>query len=197
MNKKAIFGALLAAALLHTPAEEAAAAQNSSFYKMAKRTSSTLVSSSWNSLGRDCHKADKLVQIIGDGVDRVTRDLRNRRFKGQSATDFGNGYIDGLVSTLDDVVNQCSNECSIIGNASGRWSSEIFCAVSEVIDTPAKFDGLMDRPNIVCGEAYRMSCESTFVGRCSEICPQYTKGGNFESYYPASRGGCCSYDVRD
>jgi hypothetical protein len=195
MNNKTIFGTLLAVFLLHAPAEEAAA--QSSFYKMAKRTSSTLVSSSWNSLGKDCHKADNLVQIIGDAVDRVTRDLRAKKFKGQMAVDFGNGYIDGLVSTLDDVVNQCSNECSIIGNASGKWSSEIFCAVSEVIGTPAKFDGLVDRPNIVCGEAYRMSCESTFVGQCNKVCPQYNKGKNFDSYYPASRGGCCSYDVKD
>lgn len=196
MNNKAFFGALLTAFLLHG-FSSADAAQQSSFYKMAKKTSSTLVSSSWNSLGRDCHKADKLVQIIGDGVDRVTRDLRNRRFRGQMATDFGNGYIDGLVSTLDDIVNQCSNECGMIGQASGKWSSEIFCAVSEVIGTSAKFDGLTDRPNIVCGEAYRMSCESTFVGQCNSICPQYNKGRNFDTYYPASTGGCCSYDVKD
>lgn len=197
IKKIALCGALLTVFLLHGFSDGDAATRQSSFYKMAKKTSSTLVSSSWNSLGKDCHQADKLVQIIGDGVDRVTRDLRNRRFRGQMAVDFGNGYIEGLVSTLDDIVNQCSNQCSVIGQASGEWSSEIFCAVSEVIGNPAKFDGLMDRPNIVCGEAYRMSCESTFVGQCNSICPQYNKGKNFDTYYPASTGGCCSYDVRD
>ena len=165
MKKMTLCGVLLAALVLHGTADDAAAQRRSAFYSMAQRTSSTLVSSSWKSLGKDCHNADKLVQIIGDGVDRVTRDLRNRKFRGKMASDFGNGYIDGLVSTLDDIVNQCSNECSMIGQASGEWSSEIFCAVSEVIGSSAEFDGLVDKPNLVCGEAYRMSCESTFVGK--------------------------------
>ena len=175
---------------------ESSAAQNS-FYKMAKKTSSRLVSSSWRSLGGDCNKADQLMQIIGDAVDRVTRDIRNRKFKGRMAVDFGNGYIEGLVSSLDDIVNQCSDECSMIGQASGEWSAEIFCAVSEVVGKTAQFDGLQDLPNLICGEAYRMSCESTFVGQSKKICSVYAVGNNFDKYYRASSGGCCSYDIED
>lgn len=199
MNKTGLCGALLAVALLYGTVDDAAAQRRrSAFYSMAKKTSSALVSSSWKSLGRDCHNADKLVQIIGDGVDRVTKDLRSgRRFRGRMAVDFGNGYIDGLVTTLDDVVNKCSNECSTIGKASGEWSAEIFCAVSEVINKTAEFDGLVDRPNLVCGEAYRQSCESSFIGTAQSSCRKYAKGNNFYNYYSANRGGCCSYDVRD
>ncbi|MCI5147614.1 MAG: hypothetical protein D3923_19280, partial [Candidatus Electrothrix sp. AR3] len=145
-------------------ADESMAAK-SAFYKMAKKTSSRLVSSSWRSLGQDCNRADQLMQIIGDGVDRVTRDIKNKKFRGKMAVDFGNGYIDGLVNSLDDIINNCSSECSMIGQASGEWSAEIFCAVSEVIGKPAQFDGLQDIPNLICGEAYRMSCESSFVGQ--------------------------------
>lgn len=178
--------------LLHGHAKDTHA--QSGFYNMAKSTSSKLVSSAWNTLGNDCHKADKLVQIVGDGVDRVTRDIRNRKFTGKMAVDFGNGYIAGLSSSLDDIVNKCSDECTMIGNASGEWSAELFCAVSETIGSTAKFDGMIDKPNIVCGEAYRQSCESTFVSKCGQMCSQYARGQNFESFYPASRNGCCSYD---
>ncbi|CAK8712632.1 hypothetical protein GCAAIG_01950 [Candidatus Electronema halotolerans] len=170
------------------------AAAQSGFYNMAKRTSSKLVSAAWNNLGQDCHRADNLVQIVGDAVDRVVRDIKNRRFTGKMAVDFGNGYIAGLNSSLDDIVNKCTDECSMIGNASGEWSAEIFCAVSEAIGSTASFEKMTDRPNIVCGESYRMSCESTFVSKSGQRCSQYAKGQNFESFYPASKNGCCAYD---
>jgi hypothetical protein len=168
-----------------------------SFYNMAKRQSSTIVRSSWRSLGGDCHKADQLMQIIGDAVDRVTRDIRNRKFRGRMAVDFGNGYIDGLVGALDDIVNKCSDECSMIGQASGEWSSEIFCAVSEVIGSTAEFDGLTDIPNLICGEAYRISCESTFVGKAKGMCGQFAQNQRFHNYYRASSNGCCAYNRQD
>ncbi|MCI5222586.1 MAG: hypothetical protein D3924_07940 [Candidatus Electrothrix sp. AR4] len=172
-------------------------ARRGAFYNMAKRTSSRLVSSSWRSLGGDCNKADQLMQIIGDAVDRVTRDIRRGKFRGRMAVDFGNGYIEGLVGSLDDIVNHCSNECSMIGQASGEWSAEIFCAVSEVVGRTAQFDGLQDRPNLICGEAYRMSCESSFVGQSKRMCSQFAAGIDFDNYYRASAGGCCSYDMED
>lgn len=168
MKKVAFFCSLLVFLLVVGSSSQSSAARKSSFYKMAKKTSSRLVSSSWRSLGADCNKADQLMQIIGDGVDRVTRDIKKKKFRGKMAVDFGNGYIEGLVSTLDDIIDQCSNECSMIGQASGEWSAEIFCAVSEVVGQPAQFDGLDDRPNLICGEAYRMSCESTFVGQAKK-----------------------------
>ncbi len=175
------------------------AAARGTFYNMAKKTSSRLVTGSWKSLGEDCNRADQLMQIIGDAVDRVTRDIRNRRFRGRMASDFGNGYIEGLVSSLDDIVNKCSSECSMIGQASGEWSSEIFCAVSEVIGKTAQFDGLQDIPNLICGEAYRMSCESSFISQSKKMCPQYTgdRDNRFHQYYRASSGGCGSYDLED
>jgi hypothetical protein len=197
VKKVAFFCSLLVFLLVVGSSSQSSAARKSSFYKMAKKTSSRLVSSSWRSLGADCNKADQLMQIIGDGVDRVTRDIKKKKFRGKMAVDFGNGYIEGLVSTLDDIIDQCSNECSMIGQASGEWSAEIFCAVSEVVGQSAQFDGLDDRPNLICGEAYRMSCESTFVGQAKKMCLVYAVGNNFNNYYPASRGGCCSYDIED
>ncbi len=197
VKKISFFSVLLACLIMFSSAAEAQRARRGTFFNMAKRTSSRLVTSSWRSLGGDCHKADQLVQIIGDAVDRVTRDIRSGRFRGRMAVDFGNGYIEGLVCKLDKIVNRCSNECSIIGQASGEWSAEIFCAVSEVIGSTAQFDGLQDRPNLVCGEAYRMSCESTFVGQSQRMCRRYAVGPNFDNYYRASSGGCCSYDVED
>lgn len=197
MKKTSFFCSIFVFLFVIGSSSQSTAARKSTFYKMAKKTSSRLVSSSWRNLGGDCNKADLLMQIIGDGVDRVTRDIRNRRFRGRMAVDFGNGYIEGLVSTLDDIIDQCSNECGMIGQASGEWSAEIFCAVSEVVGQSAQFDGLEDRPNLICGEAYRMSCESSFVGQAKRMCSVYATGNNFNMYYPASHGGCCSYDMDD
>lgn len=197
---KKIFFVSLAVTVLFTgiSADESLAARGS-FYSMAKRQSSAIVRSSWRSLGGDCHRADQLMQIIGDAVDRVTRDIRNRKFRGRMAVDFGNGYIDGLVGSLDDIVNKCSDECSMIGQASGEWSSEIFCAVSEVIGSTAEFDGLTDIPNLICGEAYRISCESTFVGKAKGMCGRYARDNDqqFHRYYRASSNGCCAYNRQD
>ncbi len=197
MKKTSFFCSIFVFLFVIGFATQSIAGRKSVFYRMAKKTSSTLVSSSWRNLGGNCNKADQLMQIIGDGVDRVTRDIRSGRFRGRMAVDFGNGYIDGLVNTLDDIIDNCSSECGLIGQASGEWSAEIFCAVSEVVGQPAQFDGLEDRPNLICGEPYRMSCESSFVGKAKNICPVYATGHNFDSYYPASRGGCCSYDMDD
>ncbi|WLE96904.1 MAG: caspase family protein [Candidatus Electrothrix communis] len=86
-----------------------------------------------------------------------------------------------------------SNECSKMGTASGEMSAELFCSVSEVIGSSAEFAGMTDNPDIACGEAYRISCESSFVRKAREKCPQYAKGKNFDTYYRASKGGCCSY----
>mgnify|MGYP000196333515 CR=1 FL=1 len=197
-----IFFVFPAALLLFTGIsvhESQAQARRGAFYNMAKRQSSTIVRSSWRSLGGDCHKADRLMQIIGDAVDRVTRDIRNRKFRGRMAVDFGNGYIEGLVCSLDDIVNKCTDECSMIGQASGEWSSEIFCAVSEVIGSTAEFDGLADIPNLICGEAYRISCETTFVGKAQAMCGQFAQNNDqkFHNYYRASSNGCCAYNRHD
>ncbi|MCI5157358.1 MAG: hypothetical protein D3906_02775 [Candidatus Electrothrix sp. AUS1_2] len=194
MSKKVIYCGLLSSLLLLNISVQDASAQQ--WASMAKRTSSQLVSGAWNSLGRDCSKADRLLQIVGDGVDRVTRDIRSGKFRGRAAVDFGRGYIEGLNNGMEVVVNQCTRECRMIGNASGDWSANIFCAVSEAIGGPADFGGMSDYPNLLCGEPYRMSCESTFVGVTGRMCRQYARGQNYENYYPASRRGCCAYDPR-
>jgi len=193
MSKKVIYSVLLSSLLLlNIPAKEAAA----QWAGMAKTTSSQLVFGAWKGLGKDCSRADRLLQIVGDGVDRVTRDIRSGKFRGRAAVDFGKGYIEGLTNAMEVVVNQCSRECSMIGKASGEWSAEIFCAVSDVIGGPAEFPGMTDYPNLLCGEPYRMSCESTFVGITGRMCRQYARGRNYENFYPASKRGCCAYDPR-
>jgi hypothetical protein len=197
MKKTSFFCSIFVFLFVIGSSSQSTAARKSTFYKMAKKTSSRLVSSSWRSLGHDCNKADQLMQIIGDGVDRVSRDIRRKKFRGRMAVDFGNGYIDGLVNSLDRIIDKCSDECSMIGQASGEWSAEIFCAVSEVVGQPAQFDGLEDRPNLICGEPYRISCESSFVGQAKRMCSVYATGRNFNMYYPANQGGCCSYDMDD
>jgi hypothetical protein len=193
MKKTGTYCSLLAVALLYGTAAQG----QQNFYTMAKDTASQLVSGAWTSLGQDCHNTDTLVQIIGDGVDRVVRDLKSGTFKGRAASSFGNGYINGLTSALGKIVNQCTDECGMIGKASGEWSAGIYCSVSEVIGHSATFAGLDDRPNIVCGSSYRTRCEASFIGTAKKSCQQYAKGNSFYTYYSANRGGCCSYTHKD
>ncbi len=165
-----------------------------SFYRIGKNSSSAVAKSAWQNLGRDCTRADQLLQILGDAVDRTARTIRSGRYRGQSAQDFGAGYIDGLVKILDGVIDTCTAECSDIGDFAGQASAEIFCAVGDAINGTPSFSGLSDRPNIVCGEAYRTGCESNFVGVAGRICPNWARGPNYQNYYPASRNGCCAFD---
>jgi hypothetical protein len=163
-------------------------------YNVGKNASSAVARSAWQNLGRDCARSDQLLSILGDAVDRTAQTLRSGRYRGQSAQDFGDGYIDGLVMVLDGVVDQCTHECSNIGQFAGQSAAEIFCAVGDAIGSTPTFSGLRDRPNIVCGEAYRTGCESSFVSVAGGMCPNWARGPNYQSYYPASRNGCCAYD---
>ncbi|KOR29456.1 hypothetical protein TI03_02285 [Achromatium sp. WMS1] len=164
------------------------------FYRIGRNSSSSVAMSAWRNLGRDCTKADRLLQILGDSVDRTARTLRSGRYSGRSAQDFGAGYIDGLVNVLDGVIDKCTGECTNIGNFAGQAAAEIFCAVGDAIGGTPSFSGLQDRPNIVCGEAYRMGCESNFVNEATGMCPMWAQGPNYDDYYPSSRNGCCAFD---
>lgn len=196
MNRKIFYAVLVSSLLLLNISVQNALAQ-SAFYGMGKNTSSAVVRGAWQSIGRDCTRADDLLQIVGDSVDRVARDIRSgRKFRGRSAVQFGNGYIAGLTKSLEHVINKCTRECQMIGKASGGWSADIYCAVSEIINSPAQFAGMKDVPNLVCGEPYRISCETTFVGTTRQKCRQYARGPNWENYYPASKGGCCAFNPK-
>ena len=165
--------------------------------KSSKRKAAKLVRKTWRSLGKDCDRADELLQVIGNAVDEVTGNIRNQKYRNQMAPAFGNKYIEGLVGALGKVINRCSRQCQKIGQACGEWSAEIFCAVSEVTGKTARFDRLVDRPNLICGEAYRMGCESSFVSTAKGRCAAYTEDSFFQQYYAANSGGCCSYDVKE
>jgi hypothetical protein len=171
-----------------------AQANAGAFYRIGKNASSSVAISAWRNLGQDCTKADKLLEILGGAVDRTAATLRRGRYRGDSAQDFGAGYIDGLVNVLDGVIDQCTGECTNIGDFAGQAAAEIFCAVGDAIGGTPAFSGLQDRPNIVCGEAYRLGCESNFVGETGRMCPLWATGPNYDRYYPANANGCCAFD---
>ncbi|KOR31703.1 hypothetical protein TI05_11940 [Achromatium sp. WMS3] len=163
-------------------------------YNVGRNASSRAAESAWMNLGRQCTKADILLKILTNSVNRVTRRIR-RDFRGNiAAQEFGAGYIDGLVNVLDDVVALCTAECTKIGNFAGQAAAEIFCAVGDAIGGTPSFVGLRDKPNIVCGEPYKMGCESNFVMESMQMCPNWTSGPNYDHYYPASENGCCAYN---
>ncbi len=78
----------------------------SSFYNIGNNAAKSTAKSAWDNLGRDCQQIPSFVQIIEDSMDDVVADL-GTRYKGQSAQDFGEGYLDGLSNVLGDVRAQC------------------------------------------------------------------------------------------
>jgi len=77
-----------------------------SFYNIGKNAAESTAMSAWDNLDRDCQQIPSFVQIIEDSMDDVVADL-GTKYQGQSAKDFGSGYLDGLSNVLDDVRGKC------------------------------------------------------------------------------------------
>ncbi|OAD21951.1 Na-Ca exchanger/integrin-beta4 domain protein [Candidatus Thiomargarita nelsonii] len=164
------------------------------FYRIAYNAAKRLAQNAWYNLGKECTNTSVFVQIVGNGVDDAANDI-GTKYKGRSAEQFGNGFIDGLIEVLDEVVDRCVNECEMLGKASGEWSAKMFCRVAEVVKHAPTFT--VKQVNIrgtICGGAYRLGCESNFVGTISNMCPNYTQGSSVRSFYRAAENGCCSYN---
>lgn len=139
----------------------------------------------WLETGKNCEKAD-------DGVLTPSNSLIKsapNRFKGQCLSD----YVSTLMSELEKVVNSCGNKCGQVGRIIGEEGAAVFCELAKIIGHTPRFDGLRDAPNLVCGESYKVRCESSFVSRATNECPKYAKGAAFDSYYRAEANGVCSY----
>jgi len=164
------------------------------FYRIAYNAANRLAQNAWNNLGQDCTNTSVFVQIVGNGVDDAVNDI-GTKYKGRSAEQFGNGFIDGLVDVLDEVVDRCVNECQMLGKASGEWSAKMFCRVATVVNHAPTFTvKLVNIRGTICGGAYRLGCESNFVGTISNMCPNYLQEPSTRSFYRAAENGCCSYN---
>jgi len=78
------------------------------FYNMGKKASETMAINAWENLGKDCQNVQSFVQIVEDSMDDVVADM-NTKYQGQSAEDFGSGYLAGLLTVLNEVRNQCQS----------------------------------------------------------------------------------------
>jgi len=168
--------------------------RRSSFYNIAYKSAKNLANNAWKNIGEDCTKTSIFVQIVGNGVDDAINDI-GTKYKGRSAEQFGNGFIDGLTEVLELVVARCVNECEMLGKANGEWSAKMFCRLAIVIKRAPTFTAKnINIKGSICGGSYRMGCESNFVGTTSNMCPNYTHAPSFNSFYRAAENGCCSYN---
>jgi len=164
-----------------------------SYYRIAYNAANGLTRAAWDSLGRNCRMTSQFVEIVGYGVDDVIADI-GTRYTGWAAEQFGRGYIDGLVDTLERLVNLCENECGLFGNAMGEWSAKLFCPIAKEIGKAPNFTSrLANIRGKNCGNAYRSKCESGFVDLAKASCPKYTRSGTFKDYYSSDNKGCCAY----
>ncbi len=164
-----------------------------SYYRIAYNAANGLTRVAWDSLGRNCRMTSQFVEIVGYGVDDVIADI-GTRYTGWAAEQFGRGYIDGLVDTLERLVNLCENECGLFGNAMGEWSAKLFCPIAKEIGKAPKFTSrLANIRGKKCGNAYGSECESGFVDLAKASCPKYTRSGTFKDYYSSDNKGCCAY----
>jgi len=100
-----MLGSLTACSGSH-PEPDRSEPMGSSFYNIGNNAAKSTAKSAWDNLGPNCQQIPTFVQIIEDSMDDVVADL-GTRYKGQSAQDFGSGYLDGLSSVLNDVRTQC------------------------------------------------------------------------------------------
>jgi len=77
-----------------------------SYYKIGKNAAESIAMTAWDNFGHDCRRIPSFVQIVENNMDDVVADL-GTKYQGQSAEDFGSGYLDGLSNVLDDVRAQC------------------------------------------------------------------------------------------
>jgi len=174
--------------------------KNRPFYIIAFKEARNLAQNAWDKIGQDCTKTTVFVNIVGDGVDDVIREIGSEyQHEKLSVEDFGSGYFDGLVAVLEQVVNRCVGECNMLGEAMGKWAAKIFCLVAKtILKTPTFTIRVVNIGGTFCGNAYRMGCESNFVGIASKMCPEYADRHKtaFMRYYRAGDNGCCAYNSR-
>jgi len=155
-------------------------------YLVGKEMGTSETQEIWTNLNRDCVNSDEFLAVVAEEFDAIKR---------KTDVDYYSGYRQGLIEVLEVVTGHCRSKCSQIGKVSGEISASIFCEISKTIGRTASFTRLMrDAPNIICGNAYVMSCELTFIQEARNMCPSYATGHNFDSYYRASLGGACSYN---
>jgi hypothetical protein len=143
---------------------------------------------------------NKITQLFFFGhtgiIYLVIRDIGSEYgHEGLAVEDFGNGYIDGLVYVLKQVVNRCVGECNLLGEALGKWAAKMYCLVANAIQKAPIYTNrvVVNIGGTVCKNAYRMGCESKFIRIASDLCPKYADNPNFMDYYRAGDNGCCAY----
>jgi len=147
----------------------------------------------WDDFDHDCVKNDSLLKKVVTKLEEQ-KELLNYQNVGDSEKEFNRGYTEGSVQIVEVVTDHCAEQCANVGQMAGQISADLFCSVSETIGHTAKFVGMEDIPNIICGEPYRTSCESSFYSQAKNNCPSYANGPDFEKYYRVSHGGACSYN---
>jgi hypothetical protein len=165
-----------------------------SFYILAFNEARHVARRAWKNMGYDCTMTIVFIQLVGESVDDVIKKMSSEYPHDERAVeDFSNGYIDGLVEVLEQVVNRCVGECNLLGEAMGEWAAKMFCFVSKRIQKiPTFTNQVVNIRGVLCRNAYRIGCESNFIGITSSLCPKYANIQNqaFMRYYRAGDNGC-------
>lgn len=101
------------------------------FYRLGRKSSSSVAQQAWNNLEQNCDRMDTLLHILRDAVDKTAATLNKSSSKGNASKSFGAGYIDGLVNVLDRVAEQCTSEHIKIGNFKDQAEVKILCATGD------------------------------------------------------------------
>lgn len=81
--------------------------RHGNFYNMGKNIGQKMADNAWRNLRKSCSNINAFRQMIEDSMDDVAADI-GTKYKGQSAKDFGSGYIAGLSGVLTTVRGNCS-----------------------------------------------------------------------------------------
>jgi hypothetical protein len=161
------------------------------YKQIAYNAAKNMAESAWKDIGTSCDRTDRFVQIVGDRIDETVASI-GTKFRGAAAEEFAQGYIDGLSDVTEKIVNQCTDECGLLGNFMGEAAAQLMCAVANEINRCPTSPSGLNINNMICGSAYKAHCESTADSVSLSTCPKWKDCTM--NYTRAVQGGACAYN---
>lgn len=165
-------------------------------YRTGASIGATLVASSW-ARSPQCSRVEEFEMLVEDVLDRFTPAPGASERMVCRYT----GVFDGILSTLDALVAQCSAQCEEGGSLVGRFAARVYCDLSIALNG-LRSNRRFIRPDVrICGLSFEVGCDSTFVDVTRSYvndsgveCLQYTEG-DYQEVWSETRNNQCVFSL--
>lgn len=161
-------------------------------YRTGVAIGTSLVASSWARSGQ-CTEVEEFEALVEGVLERFTPAPGASERMVCRYT----GVFDGILTTLDALVAQCSARCEEGGSIVGRFAARVYCDLSIALDGLRSSTRFI-RPDVrICGLSFEVGCDSTFVrvtrgyvNRNGVSCLSYTEGEHFDVWSQTLNNQC-------